>query len=36
LQVENSGDQINRYKNVGTKLIVTLKCKNQNDVFANI
>ena len=27
-------DQINCSYNVGTKLIVTLKCKDQNSVFA--
>ena len=33
MQVENSRDQIDYYQNVGTKLIVTPKCRDQNDVF---
>ena len=30
---ENNRDQIDRYQNVGTKLIVTLKCRDQNNVL---
>ena len=36
LQFENNMDQINCYQNVGTKLIVTPKCRDQNRVFAFI
>ena len=32
-QVKNSKDQIDCYQNVGTKLTVTPKCKDQNGVF---
>ena len=27
-------DQIDRYQNIGTKLTVTPKCRDQNGVFA--
>ena len=30
----NGKDQIDYYQNVGTKLTVTLKCRDQNGVFA--
>ena len=34
MQDENNRDQINCYKNVGTKLTVALKCRDQNSIFA--
>ena len=34
MQIENNRDQIERYQNVGTKLTVTPKFKDQNSVFA--
>ena len=34
MQIENNKDQIDCYQNVGTKLTVTLKCMDQNGVFA--
>ena len=32
--VENNKDQIDWHQNIGTKLTVTPKCKDQNGVFA--
>ena len=34
LQIKNNNGQINCYQNVGTKLTMTPKYKNQNDIFA--
>ena len=34
MQVENNKDQIDCYQNVGTKLTMTLKCRDQNGIFA--
>ena len=32
MQIENNKDKIDYYQSVGTKLTVTAKCRDQNDV----